>query len=449
MKKVLVFTRPFTDEFCKLYKDSVYDIMYISDFKGFSELDPMSYIYINWDKIRDDEFFEDLNYYEIIMRDRYLRYLQLDISKKLINGVWGFLEKVFQDFKFTSYIGLPVDNYIQHLIVLKCNLNSIKCISPAQSPLPLKMRITNLGEYIKCRDVEIKEIENIYKILIEKKFRPIWLNNKRDKKKIFWLYIKERIKKVIFTYKKLSTKDPYSFHYNCIYPMKGSITIHSLNVLDVNKLFISNYEDIINISKKFKNIVYFPLQFNPEQTINYLIEDYNFGQYNLLIDTLMGSISKDTLLIVKEHPDIYGYRCKSFYEKFLNKDNVLLIDVGISTNEILELSDYLVVTGSASTGIEAIVKDKTVISLGGAFYSMNGKYCHQITDLKDVKNINNYFKNIILSKDEKYSFIKYILENTLDLNYENFVRAKKSDYVINLNTTKKILDFMENKECVE
>lgn len=445
MKKILVFTRPFTDEFCKLYKNSEDNIIYISDFKGFSELDPMSYIYSNWNRIRDDELFEELDYYEIIMRDRFLRYLQLDISKKLINGVWMFLEKIFNDVKFSSYIGLPVDNYIQHLIVLKCNLFAIKCISPAQSPLPLKMRITNLGEYIKCRDVEINEIENIYNILIEKKFRPIWLNNKRDKKKIFWLYIKERIKKVIFIYKKVTTKDPYSFHYNCIYPMKGSITIHSLDVLDVNKLFISNYEDIIKVSKKFKRIVYFPLQFNPEQTINYLIKDYNFGQYDLLIDRLIESISKDTLLIVKEHPDIYGYRSKSFYEKFLNKENVLLIDVGISTNEILQLSDYLVVTGSASTGIEAIVKDKTVISLGGAFYSMNGKYCHQIINFKDVKNINNYFKNINLSKDEKYNFIKYILENTLDLNYEHFVRAKKSDYVINTNTTKKILEFMENK----
>lgn len=449
MKKVLVFTRPFTNNFCKLYSNYNSNVMYISDFKGYVECDPMKHIYNNWISISEDEYNKDLDYCEIIMRDRYLRYLELNISKKLINGIWDYLNTIFKENEFESYIGLPVDNYVQHLIVLKCYLNNIKCISPAQSPIPLKMRITNLGEYIKCRDVADVEVDYIYKVLSEKKFRPIWLNNKRTKKNIFWLYIKERIKKIIFVYKKISTNDPYSFHYNCIYPMKGSITIHSLNVLNVNKLFFSNYDEIIDATKKYKKIVYFPLQFNPEQTINYLIKDYKFGQYDLLIEKIIDSLSEDTLLIVKEHPDIYGYRGTDFYKKFLNKRNVLLVDVGISTNEILEVSDFLIVTGSASTGMEAIIKDKTVIALGGAFYSFGGKYCHQVNNFDDVSKVNDLFSSIVLSKEEKYEFIRKVLENTLDLNYEHFVRAKKNDYNININTTKEILDFMEKYTCAE
>lgn len=439
---LLVFTRPFTKKFTDCYRE-VFDgdVLFISDFKGEGDCDVMSFVYDGFNDLSEDEFFCDLDYKEIISRDRYLRYQTPDLSKKLINGVWTYLNTLFAEKNISAYIGMPVDNYVQHLIVLKCRALGIKAISPVHSPIHRKIRITNLGEYIYVREPTKDEINSVIKSFSKKDFKPIWLSKHRNAKDVLYLYLKERLKKVIFTLQKLIKSDPYSFHYNCIYPMKGAITVHSLDVLQTPKLFIKDLDSVKTEFAGFKKIAYLALQFNPEASINYLISDYRFSQYDLLIEKIIQSIPKDTLLLVKEHPDIYGYRPLKFYNKFLDKDNVRLLDPGILTPHIIDLTDFVLVTGGGSTGIEAVVKNKTVISFGGAFYQINGAI-HEIRDFDDVDNWPKHLTTISLSEKEKYGFIKHILSNTLDSDYEGLVRPKELMTPKNITTVKNILDYM-------
>lgn len=450
MKKILVFTRPFTSEFTKYYeKHNKFEIDYISDFKYHVKLDVMSFIYDNFQYGSEEEQYDELNYSEIIMRDRYLRYLQLNISKKLVNLSWEYINIIFTQSNYSGYIGMPVDNYIQHLLVKACFKFNVKAISPVHSPLPHRARITNLGEYIKVRDSKDEEINEIYELLSNKKFRPIWLSKNRTNSKIMKLYIKERAKKIIFKLLKFKNSDPYSFHYNCIYPMKGAITIHSLDVLKVRNLFTDDLDVIKEKSKKYEHIAYFALQFNPEASINYLIPDNKFSQYDLMIERIINNLPNNTLLLVKEHPDIYGYRRFDFYKKFLDKENIMLLDVNIQTSVVFELADYILVSGSASTGIEGVIKDKTIISFGGAFYGKGNDYIHQVKSFEDIYNLEKYFIPITLNKENKLKFIKTILDNTINLNYEGLVRSTNKNYDANMDATKKILDYMEKIICVE
>lgn len=450
MKKILVFTRPFTSEFTKYYsKHNYFEIDYISDFKFHTKLDVMKFVYENFEDALEEEKYDELNYSEIIMRDRYLRFVELNISKKLINLVWEYINSIFEMNKYIAYIGMPVDNYIQHLLVKACLKFNVKAISPVHSPLPHRARITNLGEYIKVRDSGDEEINEIYELLSNKKFRPIWLSKNRTNNKIIKLYIKERIKKIIFKFLKFKNSDPYSFHYNCIYPMKGAITIHSLDVLRVRSLFIDNLDLVKEKAKKYKQVAYLALQFNPEASINYLIPDNRFSQYDLMIQRIMDNLPKDTLLLVKEHPDIYGYRRFDFYKKFLNKENVMLLDVNIQTSIVFELANYILVSGSASTGIEGVIKDKTIISFGGAFYGYQNNYIHQINNFDEIYNLEKYFIPITLTKEDKLKFIKIILDNTINLNYEGLVRSSSKNHAANMDATEKIINYLKVDLCVE
>jgi len=442
MKNFLVFTRPFTDTFTKYYSRDDCNIDYISDFKFFGDLDVMSFIYENFENTSEEEVFDELIYSEIIMRDRYLRYIELNIAKKLINSAWKYVVHVLSAKSYDGYIGAPVDNYIQHLIVKACYKFNVKAISPVHSPLPYRARVTNLGEYIKVRDANMSEVVEMYEILNNKDFKPIWLSKNRTTAKILKMYLKERVKKIVFKFLKLKNSDPYSFHYNCIYPMKGAITIHSLDVLRVKKMYVGNLNKIQEKAKKFRKVAYLVLQFNPEASINYLISDSKFSQYDLLMEKIMDNTPDDTLILVKEHPDIYGYRRPDFYKKFQNRKNVMLVDVATPTSVMFDLADYLFVTGSSSTGIEGVIKDKTVISFGGAFYGHNNNYVHQIKAFDEICNLRKHLVTIKLTKNDKLAFLKTILDNTLPINYEGLVRSTKKNHDANVKATQAILDFM-------
>ena len=163
----------------------------------------------------------------------------------------------------------------------------------------------------------------------------------------------------------------------------------------------------------------------------------------------MDNLPKDTLLLVKEHPDIYGYRRFDFYKKFLNKENVMLLDVNIQTSIVFELANYILVSGSASTGIEGVIKDKTIISFGGAFYGYQNNYIHQINNFDEIYNLEKYFIPITLTKEDKLKFIKIILDNTINLNYEGLVRSSSKNHAANMDATEKIINYLKVDLCVE
>lgn len=443
MKRILVFTRPFTNGFTKHYKECKdVEIDYISDFKFHGDFDVMRYVYEEFSSSSEEEIYSELNYSEIIMRDRFLRYIELNVSKKLINLVWGYVNSIFNKNKYYAYVGIPVDNYIIHMIIKACDKYGVKHISPVSSLLPHKARVTNLGEYIKVRDARDEEVYEAYELLANKEFKPSWLSKHKTNSEIFRLYLKERAKKIYFSFLKFKNSDPYSFHYNCIYPMQGAITVHSLDVLKTRDLFIKDLNKVIEKSKKFKQVAYLALQFNPEASINYLIADSRFSQYDLMLERVMNNIPDDMLLLVKEHPDIYGYRQLSFYEKFMGRDNVVLVDVDIPTSVVLDIASYVLVTGGASTGIEAVIKGKTVISLGGAFYGYKNNFIHEVRDFNDLSKLEKFFTPIFLTKEDKLKFTKIILDNTLDIDYNGLVRSVKKNQASSLHATKEIITYL-------
>lgn len=442
MKTIMIFDRPFTSNFTKEYKmfGNEYNIIYISDFKYRDDvgLIKRKYKYLkDINQVSKDLF---INYMEISMRCRYLRHLKPEESKRLINSVWLAIHEIFEEYKVDFFIGLPMDNYILDLIDLYCERNNIISINPVQSFLPNLTRITRRGEYINVRTPNEQEITEYLNLLLNKQFRPLWLSKHRTKKDLMKLYLRERGKKILFESMKVIKSDPYSFHYNCIYPMPGAITVKSINLLGIRDLFLTDKNILEQKIHKYKRAVFLPLQFSPESSLDYNIQDSRFSEYGKLIKNIIDNLPDDTLLIIKEHPDIYGYREKEFYNLFLGKENVVLVDVNITVQELFEYCSFVLVTGAASTGAEALVKGKTVISLGGAFYEEKG-FIHEINDFDKVKNWPEYLVDIKNNNQQLRQFIYRIISNCL-LGPYDFVRTKEANITITKDNIRNIIDYL-------
>ncbi|MCY9692562.1 capsular polysaccharide export protein, LipB/KpsS family [Paenibacillus alginolyticus] len=447
MDTLLVFTRPFTNSFMKLIKElyqDKYHLLYISDFKY---RDDVSLIKRQYHNLENDESLKKnlgLDYTNVQRRCRYLRYLDEQTSRKLINSAWLSIRDIFVEHKVKFFIGLPMDNYYLDLINIYCNENQIHNIYPVQSFLPEKTRITTRGEHIKVSDPTEEEVQKYMGILLNKKFRPTWLSDRRNKTKLLKLYLRERGKKVLFETMKMLKRDKFSFHYNCIYPMPGAITVKSIKLLGVKEIFSTTKEQVSDLVGKYRAAVFLPLQFSPESSLDYNIADSRFSQYKELLSTVIANLPDDVLLIVKEHPDMYGYREIEFYDLFLNRHNIALVDVDIPVQEIFELCPFLLVTGGASTGAEAVIKGKTVISLGGAFYNENVSCIHEIKNFDDVPKWPTYLTVINNTEQDKYLFLKNILSNCVDGPYD-FVRTPESKHEIARKNIVNIMEYFLNK----
>jgi hypothetical protein len=443
MKNVLCFIRPGFDHGSKdIAKIDNVNCFTISDFKGVDQCDFVRRQQKKMLNFKSEGFLQDIESYEnVIYRDRYLSNLSFHLAKRLINSAWFAIDEIFKEKDVHAFIGFPIDNYILDLIDRYCYRYNIPSINPVISFLEGFVRVTRRGEHVKTRYVSNDEVSKYLEIFSSNEFTPHWLPKCRSTIDLFKLYLRERVKKVYFLYKKNIEGHKYSFHYNCIYPYENIITVRSFNNILVSRFFV---KDQIYLEKKishYSKVVFLPLQVAPETSLNYLIEDYRFADYHTLVNKVIDSMPEGAILLLKEHPAYYGYRDYDFYKKFSSYPNVLFIDPGMPINYLFSLIDLVVVTGNASTGAEAILKGINVVSLGGAFYSEFG--LGRCVDIKSYFDIS-MLKEIVLSPEKFFScgefddktYVSHLLEGMIsgrDLAYKYFDPSLYVGYELILN----------------
>jgi len=165
-----------------------------------------------------------------------------------------------------------------------------------------------------------------------------------------------------------------------------------------------NYYSLENLSK----IVYFPLQFQPEVTIDVLAPFFS-NQIEVARQIAM-SLPDDYTLVVKEHPEMVGLRPPSYIEKIMRTPNIKMIDYRVKSEEILKRADLLVSINGTSLA-EA------------AFYGKKGIQLGNLGITKKLPNVTTHTH--LPSLAEK---IKQVLSSEVDPAYyewkmENYVAA--------------------------
>jgi hypothetical protein len=129
---------------------------------------------------------------------------------------------------------------------------------------------------------------------------------------------------------------------------------HTRNVRLSNKFKYYDFE-------KVNKFIYFPLQYQPEETIDVMAPHFN-NQLETLRQVAM-SAPNDYTVVVKEHPIMVGSRTISYMEKITLTPNVKFIDYRIPSEKVIRRAD-LVVNVSGTTLAEAAFLKKPAIQLG-------------------------------------------------------------------------------------
>ncbi len=251
------------------------------------------------------------------------------------------------------------------------------------------------------------------------------------KKYISYNFIKNFINKIISFYKNQYSKvDSMTINpVKSFFHFKYSNRIRSLWVKNSLK---DSYLEAEKVMKG--DFIFFPLHAEPEVSI--FLYGRPFHNQIELIRTISMSMPINFKLIVKEHPFTIGKRKLSFYKKLLNIPGVYIVDPNKSADELIKKSKLVSII-SGSSGIEAVLNNKPVITFGSSIINVlpsnlvrKVSFSNQLT-----KDINNLLINFKEDRSAIKKFFKTIYDRSFSLRlYDILLEKHQGQYSITNRT---------------
>ncbi len=212
---------------------------------------------------------------------------------------------------------------------------------------------------------------------------------------------------------KKASKKGYRLNYKPLIP-----SIKERFIRQLRRIFVPMLLQTPDWSKKF---LFFPLHHDEETHLSW--GEHFLNQYDLM-KKVSDSLPGDTLLYIKPHPSWLCTDAPFFEMKKLKAlRNVRLIKSNISPVELIKKSAG-VVTINSTTGIEAIIFEKPLLTFGHSFYAENG-VAKCVRDLKHLQpDLEAILKNPKQSYDQKVrdvllaKYHKHLIPTSVPLIYE-------------------------------
>ncbi|MEZ9761350.1 hypothetical protein AB4278_00360 [Vibrio splendidus] len=186
--------------------------------------------------------------------------------------------------------------------------------------------------------------------------------------------------------------------------------------INIRKSIGREYYELANL----ENIVYFPLQFQPEASIDVAAPVFS-NQLDAIRQVAM-ALPDDFTLVVKDHPAALGFRSHKLLDKIYHIPNVKLIRWDTPSEEVLKKCQ-LVVSPNSTTLMEAAIYRIPAIQLGGLGTTSILPNTHQYTDMgqisKKIKSLLEAFSKLDHDRYDKslINFIASAFDTGWDCNY--------------------------------
>lgn len=336
----------------------------------FIEIDKYSYHNFT---IEDFEIFNQVIDLEDVIRfDRVFRYeLSYFKSMELVYSCTKFFLEFFRTHEYDILLTHSVDEFVLDILTRVAKYFNIQVIAFCGNSYDKRyMHISERGEYNKVREPDPQETDAFLALLLDKSSKPYVLSPQIVYKNIFSKYFLYKVK--------------YLLHYQFFFKFLGNKTYRYM--MTRSDTYPRNLKDIFGASQYFnksidkipgildkKRTVYIPLHYHPESSTDYWIRDKDYlTYYPSLIKIIRSYSERGYQVLVKEHTASYMQRDIQLYKSVSKIPNVYLLSPFITTYEVLDRVEYVVVW-TGTTGVEAIMQNKKVILAAGETYYSFGK----------------------------------------------------------------------------
>jgi hypothetical protein len=407
---VLVYVRPWNrDQFMDLAKGVWPDVplVEISEHPSVDVGGLKDRLYRAYSRVTEATpslYLDDTEVADVVLRCRLLRMIDPLKARRLVIACEAAIDEMMDRFAPRAMLSITTDSYILHLFVLACRRRGIPFIGLVPTFVNGHFRVTALGEYVPLREVDEAQVDDVAGELLDNDYKPDFLvkSSEEQSKKARRLWVRNLVKPYWFGVRRRISGDPLNYHY-----WSTEVVARQKWALRMERYDGETPADRRDLPTGLRDrpLVYLPLQMSPEATIDYWSRDSRWISYEDRILELLDEHSQDRTFLIKEHPNIVGYRSPGFYSKVAARKNAVMIAPNVTSNLLLDMCDA-VLFNTGTVGFEAALRGVPVYSDSEPF--------HLPRDVPlPLASLKGPVQNTSATVDRQRDLIRYVLRGTL------------------------------------
>lgn len=385
----------------------------------------------------------DVSWDDIILRCRYLREIEKNKAKFLICRSIEAWRNLLEHFRISTVISLPIDCYTLHCLHIVCRERSIKFVGLVGTFFSNRIRVSDFGELKVPNlrvEVDSKAIDEFIQKVKNTNFRPSWLigTDRSITKTILIRFVVDFFKPLFFSIYRIISQDPLSFSF----PPRRLSKKRMFSTLD--RMRASLYMEKRSISDIMPGYIFIPLQFYPEATSDYWIEDIKMVNHHKMVLSIVNALPENQF-IIKEHPAAVGRRDENFLKELFTYSNVRFVSTLAPLNTLIEKASVIIGNASTST-LNAIIIEKPVIFFSKPYFPIPYANYFDNMDLEHIRAKFYKFKSLIYTAKEVRDILMEIWRATCEGSLGNYTpigeKNRATEVMINDNTRAYINSFI-------
>ena len=312
---------------------------------------------------------------EIIKRCRVLRSMAPRVANAMVMSMAEAFKIVLEEVNPVVIVAFPIDRYVSDVLHHLAKARGIPFFELAVSPLPRMAMLMSKGVLIK-RDESpaISIITDYVSELTKPLFAPSYVEGKSNfgLAKFLRIFFYFKLRGFVFKLISLINRDPLNLHYLD----SQSFLPHKVRIGDVKVVSLTDRAwrgkvEYFPVEKR----IFFGLTVFPEASIDYWIEPLELIQYeDVVVDAAKSFSQLGYVVVVKDHPQQYGFRKKDFIQRLLEIENVVFVPYHVTGNELLAMCG-INFTFTGTLGLQAALLGKTSITVDN-YYSVKEDFVH-------------------------------------------------------------------------
>lgn len=195
--------------------------------------------------------------------------------------------------------------------------------------------------------------------------------------------------------------------YSAIHPVH-----HVLDRIKRKSRLLIGYDDMYGQLPSDVPFVFFPLHLEPEVAIT--LQSPFFSDQLAVVRHVAQSLPAGYKLVVKEHPQMLGFRPRSFFKELRKIPNVVVVHPRLRALDIIPRAE-LIVTLAGTAGFEAVLLKKPVVTFGEVFYNALSTVKRSLIPEELPGLVRSQLNHPRFDEEELTRFVAAILEESAEV----------------------------------
>lgn len=355
---------------------------------------------------------------DVIERCRFLRNLARPMAVNMLRSMASVLAEELDRYQPAVVLSHMVDDYITHLLAELTRRRGLVYVGFAYSYFPGKAQVTQFGHGmpLNVRAPSDGETADVLEQISTRTFRQNYKQKDTyTRMRHIMAMLRYRAKQVVFAWHRWRQRDSLHMHFACL---PYVVERRHWRDFPADSDFHCDWRRRIESGNdgSSRPLLYFPLGYFPEATIDYWIENRKALQYEQLVGEICATLGQHFRVVVKEHLHMVGARNTAFYRHLRDLPGVTSVPPLEFSNDVLNAAD-VVLMGAGSIGVESFIRGKPIVS----FCDRSYWFSHARATPLDLDTIPDWpgrihaalAVHITPSPEERFEFVRQCLRSTM------------------------------------